>query len=227
VTAHLVLAVIAVLAARVGFLYLAPFGPCPKCKGTGHIKRGPRRRPVCPRCKGRRRIQRTGSRTVHRARPEDPRRAASRRPLPAGGQRWDTLTAHTPTAAAAVGLGRPCSWSWPPLAVKLAGPVLSAVSELVQMVLIAAAVIVGVGAAGLVGLLTWRWRRTLTDAARAMPPDPGAVSPLHGVARAAPPLPEPRPALGRPQEVHLHLHGVTPADIADILARENLPQDRK
>ena len=64
--AHLILAVLAVLAARVGFLYLAPFGPCPKCKGTGHIKRGPRRRPVCPRCKGRRCIQRTGSRTVHR-----------------------------------------------------------------------------------------------------------------------------------------------------------------
>jgi DnaJ-class molecular chaperone len=63
--AHLVLAVFAVLAARVGFLYLRPFGPCPKCKGTGHIKRGPRRRPVCPRCKGQRRIQRTGSRTVH------------------------------------------------------------------------------------------------------------------------------------------------------------------
>jgi DnaJ-class molecular chaperone len=51
---------------RIGSLYLHPFGPCPKCKGTGHIKRGPRRRPVCPRCKGQRRIQRTGSRTVHR-----------------------------------------------------------------------------------------------------------------------------------------------------------------
>jgi DnaJ-class molecular chaperone len=51
----------------VGSLYLAPFGRCPRCKGTGHIKRGPRRRPVCPRCKGRRRVQRTGSRTVHRA----------------------------------------------------------------------------------------------------------------------------------------------------------------
>jgi DnaJ-class molecular chaperone len=67
VTVHLVLAMLAVIAARVGFLYLAPFGRCPKCKGTGHIKRGPRRRPVCPRCKGRRRVQRTGSRTVHRA----------------------------------------------------------------------------------------------------------------------------------------------------------------
>ena len=65
---------------RVGFLYLAPFGPCPRCKGTGHIKRGPRRRPVCPRCKGQRRIQRRGSRTVHRAarKIRDGRRAAAR-----------------------------------------------------------------------------------------------------------------------------------------------------
>jgi DnaJ-class molecular chaperone len=66
VTVHLVLAMLAVIAARVGFLYLAPFGRCPKCKGTGNIQRG-RRRPVCPRCKGRKRIQRTRSRAVHRA----------------------------------------------------------------------------------------------------------------------------------------------------------------
>jgi DnaJ-class molecular chaperone len=64
--AHLILLVAAVLAARVGFLYLRPFGPCPKCKGTGHIKRGKRRRPVCPRCKGLKRVQRRGSRTIHR-----------------------------------------------------------------------------------------------------------------------------------------------------------------
>jgi DnaJ-class molecular chaperone len=63
---HLVLAVAGLLALRVGFLYLAPFGPCPRCNGTGHIKRGPRRRPVCPRCKGRKRVQRRGSRAVHR-----------------------------------------------------------------------------------------------------------------------------------------------------------------
>ena len=63
--AHLILAVIAVIAICVGRLYLFPFGPCPKCKGTGNIQRG-KRRPVCPRCKGHRRIQRTGSRTVHR-----------------------------------------------------------------------------------------------------------------------------------------------------------------
>ena len=78
--AHLILAVIAALAIWVGWLYLAPFGPCPKCKGTGHIKRGPRRRPVCPRCKGRRRVQRPGSRAVHRGarRIRDGRRAAAR-----------------------------------------------------------------------------------------------------------------------------------------------------
>jgi DnaJ-class molecular chaperone len=67
VSANLVLAVLAALALWLGSLYLRPFGRCPKCKGTGHIKRGPRRRPVCPRCKGRRRVQRRGSRTVHRA----------------------------------------------------------------------------------------------------------------------------------------------------------------
>jgi DnaJ-class molecular chaperone len=66
VNVHLALAVLALAAARVGFLYLAPFGRCPRCKGTGHIQRGPRRRPVCPRCKGLKRVQRTGSRTVHR-----------------------------------------------------------------------------------------------------------------------------------------------------------------
>jgi DnaJ-class molecular chaperone len=62
---HLALLVLAVIAARVGFLYLAPFGRCPICKGRGNIQRG-RRRPVCSRCKGQRRIQRRGSRTVHR-----------------------------------------------------------------------------------------------------------------------------------------------------------------
>ena len=79
-SAQLALAVIAALAIRVAWLYLFPFGRCGKCKGTGHIKRGPRRRPVCPRCKGRRRVQRTGSRTIHRAarKIRDGRRAAAR-----------------------------------------------------------------------------------------------------------------------------------------------------
>lgn len=65
--AAVVLAVIAGLALWAGSLYLRPFGPCPKCQGTGHVKRaGGRRVKTCPRCKGRRRVQRPGSRAVHR-----------------------------------------------------------------------------------------------------------------------------------------------------------------
>lgn len=63
----LVVLTIAALAVWVGSLYLAPFGRCGKCSGTGHVQAGKRRVKVCPRCKGRRRVQRTGSRTVHRA----------------------------------------------------------------------------------------------------------------------------------------------------------------
>ena len=110
------------------------------------------------------------------------------------------------------------------LVAKLAGPVLAAVSELLQMVLTTAAVIVGIGAAGVVGLLTWRWRRHRhTDAARATLPNPGAVTPLHGVARAAPPLPKPRPAIERAPGVHLHPHGITAEDLAAILRSEDGP----
>jgi hypothetical protein len=43
--------------------------------------------------------------------------------------------------------------------------------------------------------------------------------------RAAQPLPPPQPATERPQEVHLHLHGVTAEDIAAILARRETEAD--
>jgi DnaJ-class molecular chaperone len=62
----LTLLALATVALWAGSLYLHPFGRCPKCHGTGHIKSGRRRVKVCPRCKGRRRVQRRGSRTVHR-----------------------------------------------------------------------------------------------------------------------------------------------------------------
>jgi hypothetical protein len=96
-----------------------------------------------------------------------------------------------------------------------------AVAELVRVILIVAGVILAVGAAGLVGLLAFRMRHRLAGAARVMPPNPGAVSPLHGVARAAQPLPPLRPALERPQEVHLHLHGVSAEGIAAILRSQD------
>jgi hypothetical protein len=89
-----------------------------------------------------------------------------------------------------------------------------AVAELVHVLLIAAAVIVVVGAAGPVGLLTWRWRRTRLGAARAMPPLPPRV------ARAAQPLPAPRPAIERTPDIHLHLHGVSAEDVAAIIGEQ-------
>jgi hypothetical protein len=112
------------------------------------------------------------------------------------------------------------------LAVKLAGPVLGALAELLHVFLIVAGVIVGVGAASLVGLLAWRWRRWHQDAARAMPPLPSKV------ARAAQPLPKAQPARvlpaerqrELPTEVHFHLHGVSAEDVAAIIARRDRPE---
>ncbi len=66
-TAGHILAAIAALAVWAGSLYARPFGRCPRCRGRGHIKRGPPYRAVCPRCKGRKRAQHFGSRAVHRA----------------------------------------------------------------------------------------------------------------------------------------------------------------
>ena len=112
------------------------------------------------------------------------------------------------------------------LAVRLAGPVMAAVSELVYVLMIVVAVTAGIGAVGLVGLLAWRWRRTRLTAARARLP--GAVPPLPGVTRAAQPLPEPRRRVLAPpddtREIHLHLHGVSAEDVAAILERR---EDRR
>jgi hypothetical protein len=97
----------------------------------------------------------------------------------------------------------------------LAGAVLAA-ADLVQVFLIVAGVAVGAGAAGLVGLLIWRWRRP--EAARAVGQlRRAAVPPLHGEARAPQPLPPPWPAIE--QHVHHHWHGVSAAEIAAIIGR--------
>jgi len=106
------------------------------------------------------------------------------------------------------------------LAVKLAGPVLDAGAELLGVLLIAAGVIVGVGAASLVGLIAWRWR-SRKDAARAMPP-------RTLVARAAPPLPQARraaelpaaPQREPPGGLHLRFHSLDAAQVAAIIARQ-------
>jgi hypothetical protein len=47
----------------------------------------------------------------------------------------------------------------------------------------------------------------------------GAVHPLPAVARAAQPLPKPRPVIERPA-VHLHFHGVNAEDVAAIIRQQ-------
>jgi hypothetical protein len=109
------------------------------------------------------------------------------------------------------------------LAVALLGPaVAAAVAELVHVLLIVAGVTVGVGAAGLAGLLAWQLRRTRVDAARTMPPLPSKM------VRAARPLPQARragelpaaPQREPPGGLHLHFHGLDAAQIAAIIARQ-------
>ena len=97
------------------------------------------------------------------------------------------------------------------LAVKLAGPVAAAVGEFVHVLLIVAAVLLGVSAAGLVALLAWRWRRYRPEAARATyPPQVGA---------GAQPLPEPPRAIESGGDLHPHLHGISAEEVAAIIER--------
>jgi hypothetical protein len=98
------------------------------------------------------------------------------------------------------------------LLAAVAGPVTAAVGALVHVLLIAAAVLLGLAGVALVGFIAWRlyrWRHPGAGRATALPP---------GVARAAQPLPpQERRAIGPPREVHLHLHGVSAEDVAAAL----------
>jgi len=67
-------------------------------------------------------------------------------------------------------------------------------------------------AAALLGAWAWQRHRRRLRAARASYPQPRMS------ARAAPPLLALRPAIGRPSEVHLHLHGASAENVAAILA---------
>lgn len=58
---------LAIAAVNAGSLYLWPFAPCWKCKGTGRNQGSNRKRyGECRRCKGTGRRQRPGARIVHR-----------------------------------------------------------------------------------------------------------------------------------------------------------------
>jgi hypothetical protein len=98
------------------------------------------------------------------------------------------------------------------LAVKLAGPAVAAVGELVRVALITAGVLLGVAAAAVVGLVAARAHR------RALPPRelPRQVTP----ARAPWTVDAPQPRqLEAGRELHLHLHDVSAEDVAAILRK--------
>jgi len=102
-------------------------------------------------------------------------------------------------------------------AIAVAGPVAAAAVELLHILLIAVVVILSLGAVGLAAVIAFRvhrWRAGGTT--RVSLPAPTA-------ARAVQAPREPRPAIERPQEVHLHLHGVSAEEIAAILRRQDQP----
>jgi hypothetical protein len=100
------------------------------------------------------------------------------------------------------------------LAVKAAPAVLGAAAELLHVVLIAAAVILGLAGAGVAALVAVRVRRGLQETPRAMhhiTPAPPKPSPLPS---------EPPPAIEAPRQLHVHFHGVDAADVAAIIRRQ-------
>jgi hypothetical protein len=100
------------------------------------------------------------------------------------------------------------------LAVRLAGPVVAAAAEVVYALGIVVAATVGGVAVALIVAQAWRWRRRRLDAARA------EVLTAHLPLRAAQPLLHSRRAIERPREVHLHLHGVSAAELAAIVRQQ-------
>jgi hypothetical protein len=102
------------------------------------------------------------------------------------------------------------------VAAAVARPVIDALAELVRLVLIAVAVTGGLALAGGTAFVVYRVRHR--GAVRVLP-----VPRAHPVTwQAAEPLPAPqRPAIEAPREVHLHFHGVSAEDVAELLARVN------
>jgi hypothetical protein len=109
------------------------------------------------------------------------------------------------------------------LAAALLGPpAAAAAGELLNIIVIVAAAILGLAAAAVVALVAYRVHRRRAGAtARVSLPAPPAPPALR--ARA-----EPRPAIERPAEVHLHFHGVSAEEVAAIIEagkRGRLPSD--
>jgi apolipoprotein N-acyltransferase len=100
------------------------------------------------------------------------------------------------------------------LAVAVAGPVAAAVTAVAQALVITIAALAAVAVLAGAALLVYRVRQ----GQRSAPLRVRLVPPV--TRQAAQPLPAPQqPAIERPAEIHLHLHGVSADDIAAILRR--------
>ena len=114
------------------------------------------------------------------------------------------------------------------VAAALLGPaVAAAVAELLHVLVIMLAVLAGIAGAGVVALAAFhvhRWRAGGTIQ-RPLPAPPrqravqGAPAP-----RAIQAPREPRPALERGGQLHLHFHGVAPEDVAAIIRSQQEDQ---
>jgi hypothetical protein len=106
------------------------------------------------------------------------------------------------------------------IAAALAGPVVAVLADVLRVLELAAIALAGVGLVAAAGVVVWRVRHRNRPA----PWTVAAVPPGRPAPVLAPPRAE-RPAIGRGNDVHLHLHGLSPADIAAALAHLNDGQD--
>jgi hypothetical protein len=115
------------------------------------------------------------------------------------------------------------------LAAALLGPAVAtaaaAVAELVHIVLITLAVLLGLGAVGLVALAAARvhhWRTGAPVRMSVPAPPPWRAVEAPRAPRQGNSYPDAaRPAIEAPRQVHLHFHGVDAADVAELLRRHS------
>lgn len=104
------------------------------------------------------------------------------------------------------------------VAAAVAGPVIRAVTDLIEVLAVTVAVILGVSLAAGTVLVAWRLRRGRQNTPLVV----HQVTPVTRQAAESLPAP-PRPAIEASREVHLHFHGVTAEDVAAIIGQHQAP----
>jgi hypothetical protein len=102
----------------------------------------------------------------------------------------------------------------------IARPVAHAAEEVLRVVVLAAEILAGAAVAGLGTWAAIAIARNRKDRSAALPrpaSTTGRVLPPAGRSAPRSALPSPAP------ELHLHLHGVSPADVAELVRRNSLP----